>query len=171
MTEGDIIKPIKDCKAISDTRRRLQTLHSVRSCSAVPIQGSQSGGNDIKIKHEEQNTRNTGLEKKQKKGRREEGGDLIHVPGSTCAQNQGQVRPSVWVREQGSPKNHNAQKTSVLLRGPPCHCGDGQCRAPEKASLKGCHRGAKKHRVRACHLGKQLIQKSFKKILFQKTDR
>lgn len=109
MTEGDIIEPIKDSKAILDTRRHLQTLLSVRSCSAVPIQGSQSGGNANQIKHEEQNTRNTGLEKRQKKGSRQKGGDLIHVPGSTCGQNQGQVRPSVRVREQGSPKNHNAQ--------------------------------------------------------------
>lgn len=66
MTEGDIIEPIKDSKAISDTRRHLQTLHSVHSCSAVPIQDSQSGGNDNQIKHHEQNMRKTEQEKKLK---------------------------------------------------------------------------------------------------------
>lgn len=64
MTEGDIIGPIKGSKAISDTRRRLQTLHSVHSCSVGPIQDSQSGGNDNQIKHKGQNMRKTGLEKK-----------------------------------------------------------------------------------------------------------
>lgn len=44
---------------------------------------------------------------------------------------------------------------------------DGQCQASEKASLKHeahGHRGAKKHRVRACHFGRQLIQKRVKNL-------
>lgn len=126
MTEGDIIEPIKDSKAISDTRRRLQTLRSVHSCSTVPVQDSQSGGNDNQIKHEEQNMRSTGLQRKHKDTEKKKG----WVTYATYLRRESEADFSV-IRsgeEGGSPqfKIPNTHKTSVLLSEPPCYCRDGQ---------------------------------------------
>lgn len=138
MTEGDKIEPIKDSKAISDTRRHLQTLRSVHSCSTVPIQDSQSGGNDNQIKHKEQNIRSTGLQRKHKD--RKKGGGMTEP---TYLQRESEAGADIRVIRLGgggggSPKFKipNTHKTSVLLSEPPCYCGDGQSWGSQMSSIR-----------------------------------
>lgn len=117
MTQGDIIEPIMDSKAISETRMRLQTLRSVHSCSAVPIQDSQSGGNDTQIKHEEQNRPAKEAQSTEKK----RGDDLESEAGADISV----IRVG---EEGGSPKFKipNTRKISALPIEQPCSCGDGR---------------------------------------------